>query len=232
MSTIPKAAGITALPIAPEGLTAIAVVTALAAAATVWAGVLGAGIAWLVVAFVVQFFRDPPRLAACAPRAVLCPADGRVIALGPATDPYLHRPALKFSIFMNVFNVHANRLPVAGRIRQRWYDAGRFFNAALDKASEHNERNALWITTGDGRDVVVVQVAGLIARRILCYVHSGDVVEAGYRYGFIRFGSRVDVYLPPETQAAVALGDSVKGGTQILAHLPPVMPVQRCAEAS
>ncbi|MHB1566279.1 MAG: phosphatidylserine decarboxylase [Acidiferrobacter sp.] len=203
---------------------AITMITALAVAATVWAGVPLAVLAWLMVAFVVQFFRDPRRVVEGGLGVVLCPADGRVIAMGPATDPYLQRPALKFSIFMNVFNVHANRLPVTGRIRQQWYNAGRFFNAALDKASEHNERNALWIATADGHDVVVVQVAGLIARRILCYAQRGDDAEAGRRYGFIRFGSRVDVYLPPEARAVVALGDKVKGGLQILAQLPPARP--------
>ncbi len=172
---------------------------------------------WLLAVFVLQFFRDPRRVPAVADGIVLCPADGRVIAVGPATDPYLDRPALKFSIFMNVFNVHSNRSPVEGIVRRQWYSPGRFLNAALDKASEHNERNALWITTPTGEDVVVVQVAGLIARRILCYVGAGDKVTAGGRYGFIRFGSRVDVYLPPSSEPKVALGDRVHAGVRALA---------------
>jgi phosphatidylserine decarboxylase len=174
---------------------------------------------WIIAVFVLQFFRDPRRVLATGPGVVLCPADGRVIAVGPAEDPYLQRPALKLSIFMNVFNVHSNRLPVGGQVRKAWYSPGRFLNASFDKASLHNERNALWITTASGDEVVVVQVAGLIARRILCYVREGDAVVSGSRYGFIRFGSRVDVYLPAGAQAAVGLGDKVKAGAQVLARL-------------
>ena len=121
---------------------------------------------------------------------------------------------------MNVFNVHSNRMPVAGTVTEAWYHRGTFLNAALEKASEANERNALWVRTGDGRDVVVVQVAGLIARRILCYVAPGAAVERGVRYGFIRFGSRVDVYLPLDAQPRVSLGDKVKGGSDVLAEFP------------
>ncbi len=212
--------------VAREGWGHIALAVAAASVVTWWAGPWAASPLWIFVVFVLQFFRDPRRVLAEGQDAVLCPADGRVIAVGPAEDPYLRRPAVKCSIFMNVFNVHSNRLPVAGRIRQRWYSPGRFLNASLDKASEHNERNALWLTTAGGDDVVVVQVAGLIARRILCYVDEGDVVDRGRRYGFIRFGSRVDVYLPPGARPEVALGDKVKAGSQVLARLagptPPI----------
>ncbi len=205
--------------VAREGWGHIALAVGAAALVGWWKGPWIAAPLWLIAVFVLQFFRDPRRVLAEGRDAVLCPADGRVIAVGPAEDPYLKRPALKCSIFMNVFNVHSNRLPVAGRIRRRWYSPGRFVNAALDKASEHNERNALWLTTADGDDVVVVQVAGLIARRILCYVGEGDEVDRGRRYGFIRFGSRVDVYLPPGARPEVALGDKVKAGSQVLARL-------------
>jgi phosphatidylserine decarboxylase len=174
---------------------------------------------WLFVVFVLQFFRDPPRVIPAEPNAVLCPADGRVIAVDEVEDPYLKRPARRISVFMNVFNVHSNRMPVDGEVKQAWYHPGSFLNAALDKASRDNERNALWIRTADGRDVVVVQVAGLLARRILCYVRPGDRVARGERYGFIRFGSRVDLYLPLESRAAVSLGDKVQGASQVLAHL-------------
>jgi phosphatidylserine decarboxylase len=174
---------------------------------------------WLLVVFVLQFFRDPPRTIPQEAGVVVCPADGRVIAVDEVEDPHLKRPARRISIFMNVFNVHSNRMPVAGEVRDRWYHPGSFLNAALDKASRDNERNALHICTADGRDVVVVQVAGLIARRILCYVRPGDAVARGQRYGFIRFGSRLDVYLPLESKPAVALGDKVHGGSRILAHL-------------
>src|SRR4030095_14318517 len=121
----------------------------------------------------------------------------------------LKRDALKLSVFMNVFNVHSNRSPVDGTVKERWYFPGAFVNAALDKASLGNERNALWLRTDGGVDVTCVQVAGLIARRILCYVSPGDALARGQRYGFIRFGSRVDVYLPLSARASVAIGDVV-----------------------
>jgi len=174
---------------------------------------------WLIVAFVLQFFRDPPRAIPDEANALVCPADGRVIVVDEVEDPYLKRPARRISIFMNVFNVHSNRMPLAGEVKERWYHKGSFVNAALDKAARENERNALHIRTEDGKDVVVVQIAGLIARRILCYVRPGDKVSRGDRYGFIRFGSRVDVYMPLESKPAVSLGDKVQGGSQILAHL-------------
>lgn len=205
--------------LAREGWGHIALVLVVAILATSWGGWLVALPFWLIAAFVLQFFRDPRRLLAVGHGVVLCPADGRVIALGPTEDPYLKRPAVKISIFMNVFNVHSNRIPIGGRVRKQWYSPGRFLNASFDKASEHNERNALWITTPTGEDVVVVQVAGLIARRILCYTKEGDAVASGSRYGFIRFGSRVDIYLPAGTHAAVSLGDKVKAGSQVLARL-------------
>lgn len=206
--------------LAREGWAHIAIAIAAAAVVHYFAGPWWAAPLWLVVAFVLQFFRDPPRTVPNEPYAVICPADGRVIALDEIEDPYLKRPAARISIFMNVVNVHANRSPVAGTVKERWYHAGRFFNAALDKASFENERNALWLHTEHGHDVVVVQVAGLIARRILCYAQTGQSLAAGERYGFIRFGSRVDVFLPRGGRWNVSLGDKVKGGSQILAFLP------------
>jgi phosphatidylserine decarboxylase len=134
-------------------------------------------------------------------------------------DPYLQREALKVSIFMNVFNVHSNRSPVDGAVKTVTYSAGTFLNASLDKASTGNERNALHLLADAGADVTCVQVAGLIARRILCYVKAGDRLARGERYGFIRFGSRVDVYLPPDAQARVAIGDKVKAASTVLAQL-------------
>jgi len=174
---------------------------------------------WLAALFVLQFFRDPPRSIPGDERTVVSPADGRIVAVESARDPYLERPALKVSVFMNVFDVHSNRSPVDGELRQAWYRAGKFFNAALDKASLENERNALWLQTVTGADVTCVQVAGLIARRILCYVKPGDKLARGERFGFIRFGSRVDVYLPPSASVKAALGDKVRGGSSILAVL-------------
>lgn len=149
---------------------------------------------------------------------MLSAADGKVVFVGPVTDPYLNREALKISVFMNVFSVHSNRAPVAGMVKKIWYSPGSFINAALDKASEENERNAVWIkeTTSDS-DIVLVQVAGLIARRILCYVKEGDDLDQGERYGFIRFGSRVDLYLPTHFTARVGIGDKVSAGLDVVA---------------
>jgi phosphatidylserine decarboxylase len=174
---------------------------------------------WLAALFILQFFRDPAREVPEDPLAVVSPADGRIVSVGRARDPYLERDALKISVFMNVFNVHSNRAPVDGTVKGRWYHAGSFLNAALDKASLENERNALWFRTRGGADVSCVQVAGLIARRILCYVAEGASLERGQRYGFIRFGSRVDVYLPLDAEVKAALGDKVYAAETILARL-------------
>ena len=176
---------------------------------------------WIAALFVLQFFRDPPRTVPADPRAVVSPADGRIVSVGRARDPWLERDALKVSVFMNVFNVHSNRSPVDGVVKERWYFPGGFFNAALDKASLENERNALWLQTRDGRDVTCVQIAGLIARRILCYVGGGAELERGQRFGFIRFGSRVDVYLPLDAKLEAAIGDKVYAAETILAWLTP-----------
>jgi len=178
---------------------------------------------WLAAIFVLQFFRDPPRNIPDDPRAVLSAADGRVVEVSRAQDPYVKREALKVSVFMNVFNVHSNRSPVDGVVKERWYFPGAFVNAALDKASLENERNALWLRTRDGQDVTCVQVAGLIARRILCYVDAGAELERGQRFGFIRFGSRVDHYLPLDAEVKAAIGDKVYAAESVLAWLttPP-----------
>jgi phosphatidylserine decarboxylase len=175
---------------------------------------------WIFFIFCVQFFRDPPRLIPPGEKNVLAPADGRIVAIEPARDPWLDRESLKVSVFMNVFNVHSNRSPLDGEVIQRWYHQGTFVNAALDKASIKNERNALHIRTRDGHDVTCVQVAGLIARRILCYVDAGAQLSRGQRYGFIRFGSRVDLYLPPQSRVKVGVGETVKATATILAELP------------
>ena len=208
--------------LAREGRWHMVLATGVALVVHYFAGPAWAMPFWIILIFIVQFFRDPPRQIPDISGAVICPADGKVIALGDVEDPYLKRPARRVSIFMNVFNVHSNRSPVTGKIMERWYSTGKFVNAALDKASLDNERNALWIRTDDGRDIVVVQVAGLIARRILCYVQPGARIAHGERYGFIRFGSRVDVYLPRDTQLEVSLGDKVKGAADVIARFAPL----------
>lgn len=204
--------------IAREGWPFLGAALAVAALAAWLAGWWSAPL-WLAALFVLQFFRDPPREVPDDPRAVLSAADGRVVAVEKARDPWLERDALKVSVFMNVFNVHSNRAPVRGVVKQRWYHAGRFLNAALDKASLENERNALWLRTPDGQDVTCVQIAGLIARRILCYVEAGAELKSGQRFGFIRFGSRVDHYLPLDAEVKAAIGDKVYAAESVLARL-------------
>jgi phosphatidylserine decarboxylase len=207
--------------IAREGwpFLALALVVAIAlSAAGLW---LPAVLAWAAALFILQFFRDPPRAVPSAPNAVLAPADGRIVSVEKARDPYLDRDALKISVFMNVFNVHSNRSPVDATVVNAWYHAGSFLNAALPKASLENERNALHLRTADGRDVTCVQIAGLIARRILCYAKPGDMLARGQRYGFIRFGSRVDVYVGPDALPKVAVGDVAYATETILAEFPP-----------
>ncbi|MEY3720663.1 MAG: hypothetical protein RL618_1182 [Pseudomonadota bacterium] len=173
---------------------------------------------WVIAVFVLQFFRDPPRTIPQDPNAVLSPADGRIVVVEKAHDPYANREALKISVFMNVFNVHSNRSPVDGRIEKVEYFAGKFVNADLDKASTENERNAVVMTAANGQTITFVQVAGLIARRILCYVNAGDALARGQRYGFIRFGSRVDVYLPLTARPRVTVGEKVSATETILAE--------------
>ena len=202
--------------IAREGWSHLAIAMVLAILATWLLGWWSVPF-WLLLVFVLQFFRDPHREIPQLPGMVLSPADGRVVLVGKARDPYLDRDALKVSVFMNVFNVHSNRVPVSGTVVKTWYHAGSFLNAALDKASSENERMALHVRTDTGVDVISVQIAGLVARRILCYVREGERVAQGQRYGFIRFGSRVDVYLPLPASARVSVGDRTVGGISVIA---------------
>jgi len=206
--------------IAREGWPFLGLAVAVAGVLT-WLGWgIAAFLAWAVAAFILQFFRDPARTIPQGANAVLSPADGRIVLVEVTRDPYLERDALKISVFMNVFNVHSNRSPVDGTVANRWYHAGSFLNAALTKASLENERNALHLRTATGQDVTCVQIAGLIARRILCYVDAGATLARGQRYGFIRFGSRVDVYLDPAARPRVAVGDVVSATETVLAELP------------
>ncbi len=187
--------------------------------ALAWQGPLVASalaLAGLVVHTV--YFRDPPRAIPSQAGVVLSPADGRIVRIEKARDPYANRDALRISVIMSLFNLHANRASVDGVIRQVEYIPGQLLNTDLDTASRHHERNALVIES-NGQLVTLVQVAGLIARRILCWVKPGDTLTRGQRYGLIRFGARVDVYLPPNAVPKVAPGDKVSATTTILATL-------------
>jgi len=205
--------------IAREGWPFLAIALVLAIAASIWCVTWSIPL-WIIALFVLQFFRDPAREIPQNAGAVLSPADGRVIKVERTQDPYGQREAILISVFMNVFNVHSNRSPVDGKVEKVQYFPGKFVNADLDKASVENERNAVVLKTPDGQTVTFVQVAGLIARRILCYVKAGDMLARGQRYGFIRFGSRVDVYLPLDAAVKVSIGDKVSATTTILAILP------------
>ena len=205
--------------IAREGWPFLAGILVMAVLLSYFVGGFIAFLVWIIALFVLQFFRDPGREIPQDAGAVLSPADGRVIKVERAQDPYGQREAILISVFMNVFNVHSNRSPVDGKIEKIQYFPGKFFNADMDKASLENERNAIVLTTHDNQTVTFVQVAGLIARRILCYVKAGDVLARGQRYGFIRFGSRVDVYLPLDAHVKVSIGDKVSATTTILAVL-------------
>ncbi len=203
--------------IAREGWRYLSLVFALALFMTYLVGVWSIPF-WIVALFVLQFFRDPARVIPQKENVVLSPADGRIVVVEKVQDPYANREALKISVFMNVFNVHSNRSPVDGKIEKIQYFPGKFVNADLDKASLENERNVLIINTDKNQIVTCVQVAGLIARRILCYVQAGDALRRGQRYGFIRFGSRVDVYLPLTATPKVVVGDKVSATMSILAE--------------
>ncbi len=175
----------------------------------------------LCTAFCVQFFRDPERVVPDGPGLVVSPADGRVVRLGRAPDPLTGEMKDVVCIFMNVFNVHVNRVPVAGTIERIEYFPGKFINAELDKASTDNERNVIVVTDAEGRSFTVVQIAGLIARRIVCRVKPGDTLERGERYGMIKFGSRLDVYLPRSYHHSVTMDQKVVAGQTVIARKEP-----------
>ncbi len=193
--------------------------------AAVWSSLVGFGfvaaVLWVLFLIITQFFRDPPRTVPSVPDAVLSPADGQVVKVEQVMNPYTHEEAILISVFMSLFNVHCQRSPVDGVIEDVQYYPGKFLNADLDKASTENERNAIVARLKDGTRVTFVQVAGLVARRILCYVQKGDELKKGERYGFIRFGSRLDVYLPLDATPCVTIGEKVLGTETVLAKLAP-----------
>jgi phosphatidylserine decarboxylase len=204
--------------IAREGWPFLAIAVAAAVLVTYFAGWAWASPLWVIALFVLQFFRDPARAVPQGENLVIAPADGRIVAVEKTRDIYRDRDATKVSVFMNVFNVHSNRSPVDGEVTGVQYFPGKFVNADLDKASLENERNAVLLRTPAGHEITCVQVAGLVARRILCYAKAGDGLTKGQRYGFIRFGSRVDVYLPPQARVRVSLGDRTRAGETVLAE--------------
>jgi phosphatidylserine decarboxylase len=189
-------------------------------------------LAWLALIFglfCLYFFRDPERVPSLVPGAVLAPADGHVVIVDHAVPPAelgLGEVALpRLCIFLSVLDVHVNRMPVDATVTRIAYRHGAFLNASLDKASDDNERNAIALRLPDGREMAVVQIAGLIARRILCHVSAGDAVAAGGRFGIIRFGSRTDLYLPPGTRPVVRVGQTMVGGETVVAVLEPAVAV-------
>ena len=207
------------IPLAREGYPFIlasifvTIVTWLAGLCTVGYIFLG------ITVFIVSFFRDPERYIPSGEDSIVSPADGKVIVVKRVTEGrILKAEAIQISIFMNVFNVHVNRVPASGRVSEVFYNPGKFFSADKDKASLENEQNALLIEAENGKKFAVNQIAGFIARRIVCYAKEGDAVEKGRRFGMIRFGSRLDVYLPVDCRANVKEGDKVKAGSTILAY--------------
>jgi len=184
----------------------------------VWLGVIFAG-------FCLYFFRDPERVPPGRAGLLVAPADGTVVSVQPAVPPLElglgETPRWRVAIFLSVLDVHVNRVPADGTVTRIAYRHGAFLNASLDKASDENERNAIAIRLPDGREIAVVQIAGLIARRIVCDIREGDAVQAGARFGIIRFGSRTDLYLPEGVQALVAVGQTMIGGETVIAELGP-----------
>lgn len=182
--------------------------------------VLLSAICVVITLFICWFFRDPERVVPMDQGAVVSPADGKVIIVERLKeDPFTREDCIKISIFMNVFNVHVNRIPHEGKVTNISYFPGKFFNASFDKASKENERNAVLIETETGKKICAVQIAGLIARRIICRLKHGDIVKRGERFGMICFGSRLDVYLPSDSKISVVVGNKIKAGSDILGYL-------------
>ena len=207
-------------PIAVEGYPFIA----LFAFVTVVFGLLGWSFLTVlmlaVTLFSVYFFRNPERQVPAEENAVVAPADGKVVFVGEVPEErYLNTDAIKVSIFMSVFNVHVNRVPFSGKVIDMFYNRGEFFNASLDKASLENEQAGILLETSRGARLLFVQIAGLVARRIVTYPNVGDTLEKGQRYGLIRFGSRVDVYLPRGSDIQVKVGDVTVAGESILGYV-------------
>ncbi len=212
--------GQTAFPIAKAGYPFI-FASAFTTAVFALLGLMTLSVLGLLVTFsICLFFRDPDRVIPASPNAIVSPADGKVLFAGhEESSPYVDAPCIRVSIFMSVFNVHINRVPYEGVVENISYNPGKFFNASFDKASKNNEQNAVFLTTAEGKSICFVQIAGLIARRIICSIQPGDRVKRGQRMGLICFGSRVDVYLPVEACLNVSKGEKVKGGSTVLGYI-------------
>jgi phosphatidylserine decarboxylase len=211
------------MPIVREGLPFVGA----AGSSAVLAGLVGWTVPAVmlagVTAFTVWFFRNPHRVPPALAEAVVAPGDGRVVAIVEEYEPrYLKQLATRISIFLNIFDVHVNRIPCTGVVEDVVYQPGRFIAANRPDATLHNEQNALMIRAATGHKVLCVQVAGLLARRIVCWVKPGETVRQGERYGLIRFGSRMDLYLPTGSRLQVAVGDRVKGGSSIVGEVRSV----------
>jgi len=206
-------------PIAVEGYPFVAVATFITVVSALLAGKLLVVVGLCVTLFIAFFFRNPERIPPEDAQAVLAPADGVVIYLGDAHEEHLDADMLKISIFMSVFNVHINRVPITGRVVETFYKKGKFLDVRDECATFENEQSGMIMETEGGARLVVVQVAGLIARRIVCYAEKGDLLTRGARYGLIRFGSRLDIYLPKGTEPRVALGTKTVAGETILGML-------------
>ncbi|MGE3758734.1 MAG: phosphatidylserine decarboxylase family protein [Pseudobdellovibrionaceae bacterium] len=208
------------VPIVKEGLPFLGVALFVAVAFAVWKIWPLSVLFFFLSAFIAFFFRNPERLPPVGSTHVASPADGKVIFIGPVVEnEFLNTRTQKISIFMSLFDVHVNRVPVDGTVTKMKYHRGRFMAAFEDRASEENERNAMCIETPSKEKLVLVQVAGLVARRIVCYPVVGSFILRGQRLGLIRFGSRCDIYLPESAQVTVKMNDKVAGGETILAHL-------------
>ncbi len=210
----------TAFPIARPGVPFIAA-AAFATAVLALLGLTSLTLLGLITTvFICYFFRDPDRVIPDVPSAIVSPADGKIIRVEQLQQsPYTTGSCSKISIFMSVFNVHVNRIPFDGLIKQIAYYPGKFFSANLDKASRLNEHNAIYLQTDKDQDICFVQIAGLVARRIICNIQEGDTVVRGQRFGLICFGSRLDVYLPENASIMVNTGDVVKAGTSVIGKL-------------
>jgi phosphatidylserine decarboxylase len=208
-------------PVVKEGFPFIGIALALTLSSAFLLPVYVTLVFLALLVFVTAFFRNPRREIPENPRAIVSPADGRVINIREIEETeFLKDRYTRISVFMSVFNVHVNRSPIAGRVVKVAYFPGKFLVASLDKASAENERNAVVIETKGGKKVMFVQIAGLVARRIVCYLKEGDVIEKGLRIGLIRFGSRLDLYIPRESNVFVSVGDRVRGGQTIAGELP------------